>query len=391
MDRSSDHLLYRLVKSPRHFIVCKIHAKVKDKKKQGAQPTISLLFEGGIPFHKINDYSWATGLAIMGHAQESLEKALNAFEQLILLQSCLHPSSNVPDNHLRENILFSSDYKTLRTKAELLHLPLAAGILWSIYQLHPKAPLAKEALQKYYPKLLAYQNLLYQERDPQEDGLITNLHPWESFHGQEDHWQEKLRSLSNKQVPQNDKISVGYHLLEQLSEGTSPMEIQDPLFHSFMSWSNESLIQMGGVLGEDVQDIMEKYELTVFSINDQLWNADQQKFCPFDLKQQIYLPVDVLYSALCLFSEVATQDLAEELYPQLEKRLKMKMATKIKAQEFHPLSIAGQILLLEGLNTYGFDELSVLLMQRLNFLLQQNAKQQEHDFLMKGFKLFLQS
>jgi hypothetical protein len=99
----------------------------------------------------------------------------------------------------------------------------------------------------------------------------------------------------------------------------------------------------------------------------------------------------VLYSALCLFSEVATQDQAEELYPQIEKRLKKKMATKIKAAEFHPLSIAEQILLLEGLNTYGFDELTVLLMQRLNFLLQQNAEEEEHDFLMKGFQLFLQS
>jgi hypothetical protein len=343
---------------------------VKDKKKQGDQPTISLLFEGGIPFHKVNDYSWAAGLAIMGHAQESLEKALNAFEQLVLLQSCLHPASNTPDNHLKENILIPNDHKNFADKAKLLHLPLAAGILWSIYQLHPEEPLAKEALQKYYPELLAYQNLLYQERDPQEDGLISIFHPWESLHSQEDHWQEKLQSIADKQAPQNDKVSGGYQLLEQLAEGAAPFEIQDPLFHAFLSWSNESLIQMGGVLGEDVLDIMEKYELTVFSINDQLWNADQRQFCPFDLKQQIHLPVDVLYSALCLFSEVATQDQAEELYPQIEKRLKKKMATKIKAAEFHPLSIAEQILLLEGLNTYGFDELTVLLMQRLNFLLQ---------------------
>jgi hypothetical protein len=168
VDRSSENLFYRLAKSPRHFIVCKINAKVKDKKKQGDQPTISLLFEGGIPFHKVNDYSWAAGLAIMGHAQESLEKALNAFEQLVLLQSCLHPASNTPDNHLKENILIPNDHKNFADKAKLLHLPLAAGILWSIYQLHPEEPLAKEALQKYYPELLAYQNLLYQERDPQE-------------------------------------------------------------------------------------------------------------------------------------------------------------------------------------------------------------------------------
>jgi hypothetical protein len=364
---------------------------VKHKKKQGAQPTVSLLLEGGIPFHQINDYGWAFGLAIMGHAHKSLEQALDAFEQLLLLQSCLHPTSDASAHHLKENILFPKDYRSLEGRVELAHLPLAAGILWSIYELHREAPLAKEALHKYYPRLLAYHHQLYQERDPNEDGLITNFHPWESFHGQEEHWHEKLQSISKNEGGQKSALDTGYQLLKQWSQDGYAFEVQDPLFHAFLSWSNESLIQIGGALGEDVQDIMEQYELTVFSINDQLWNAEQLQYSPFDLKEKKHIPVDVLNSALCLFSEVATQDRAEELYPQLEKRLKKKMATKIKAAEFHPLSIADQILLLEGLTIYGFDELSVLLMQRLNFLLQQNAKQKEHDFLMKGFQLFLQS
>lgn len=364
---------------------------MKHKKKQGAQPTISLLLEGGIPFHKINDYSCAFGLAIMGHAQESLERALNAFEQLLLLQSCLHPASTVSGNHLKENILFPEAYSSLEEQVELTHLPLAAGVLWSIYQLHPNEAPAKEALRTYYPRLLAYHNYLYQERDPHEDGLITNFHPWESCHGQDVHWQEKLGTITAKEAAREEEAATGYHLFKQLATGVHPFEVQDPLFHAFLSWSNESLIQIGGVLGEDVRDIMEQYELTVFSINDQLWNTDRQQFSPFDLQQKIHLPVDELYSALCLFSEVATQDRAEELYPQMEKWLKKKMNATIKAEEFHPLSIADQIILLEGLNTYGFDELSVLLMQRLSFLLQKNTEEKKHEFLMKGFKLFLQN
>ena len=94
---------------------------------------------------------------------------------------------------------------------------------------------------------------------------------------------------------------------------------------------------------------------------------------------------------MCLFSEIATQDRAEELYPRLERELKKQMQSKIQNEEFHPLAIADQVLLFEGLTNYGFDELAVLLLQRLSFLLQKMEDQQEDnqfDFLTKGFNLF---
>lgn len=320
----------------------------------------------------------AFSMAILGHANESLEEALDAFDQLLLLQT--HGYSTT--DPAVENV-------------KLAHLPLEAGVLWGIYQIHKDHPLAKQALKKYYPSILAYHDHLYQHRDPQEDGLISNIHPWETLYSKAEYWNELIHSHLMIQAPISamSHESLAALLLDRLGRAEKALQVLDPVFHAFLSWSNEALIQIGGVLGEDVNAIMEKYELSIYSINDRLWNAETQLFCPFDQQKERFLPVDVMYSAQCLFSEIATQDRAEELYPQLEKALKKAMQAKIQNEEFHPLAIADQILLFQGLTAYGFDELAVLLVQRLSFQLQQASNQAEYapfHFLIKGFELFLQ-
>ena len=253
---------------------------MKDKKKQGSEPTVSFIFEGGIPFQKINDYSWALGLAIMGHARESLEDALNGFEQLLHLQASLHLKSDSPSNYWEENILLPNMYLEAAQKAKLIHLPIAAGVLWDMYQIHEGNPLVMEALQKYYPTLLAYHNKLYQQRDPHEDGLISNIHPWETLHGQAAYWRRKLGEIVSAKDTNANKSTTAYHLLELIAQSQQPFKVQDPIFHAFLNWSNESLIQIGGVLGEDVLDIIEKYELSVYCINERLWDEEEKLFLP---------------------------------------------------------------------------------------------------------------
>ena len=365
---------------------------MKDKKKQDAQSTIPAMFEGGIPFHQINDYSVAFGLAILGHARQSLEEALSAFEQLLQLQSCLQEVKTSRSEQWKEIIHFPEKYQGFVPKISLLHLPIGAGILWGIYQIHEDHPLASEALRTYYPQLLAYHNQLYQDRDPKEDGLISNHHPWETLHGQADHWKEMLDTISPPQTSTAAQLTQAYELMGLNTPTEHPFCIQDPIFHAFLSWSNESLIQIGGHLKEDVLDIIEKYELSIYCINDQLWNHDQLLFCPFNEHRANHLSVGVLESAICLFSEFATQDRAEEFYPQLEKALKKEMQSKVGKNEFHPLHIAERILLFEGLSNYGFDELSILLLQRLSFILQ-NIKDEKpaeaNSFLIQGFDLYL--
>ncbi len=380
---------------------------MKDKNKQDAQSTFFSGLNRGIPFHNIFDSTWAFGLAILGFAKESFEEAVAAFEQLFLIEdipknlsSYTTPGSAILISVPEEGSFLSNHSFPLKMT------PIAAGVLWGIYEIHQKDEKAQDLIQRYFPTLLKMHRALYKDREFQDDGLIVNVHPWETPHSQFSYWNSPmLKALSEASLTDSsdlknniDNYQIAYRLLEYLSRqknsslAETPFRIKDPLFHAFLSWGNESLIKLGGALGEDVQEVIDWYELTIYSISDQLWDSELKCYSPFDLITSRHLPVDILDSTQCLFSEVATQDLAEELYPQLEKRLKKEMQTKIKSTESHPITLGRRILLQLALSNYGFDELNVLLLQRLSFILRKEQKEEIlsfNDFLIRGFHLFL--
>lgn len=367
---------------------------MKNKKKEGDQSTVSSMFSGELYVHELFDFSWAFGLATVGIAEDSFEEASSAFEQLMLF-----PSYSATGSDENIHLLYPEGFpKTTQQPLPLLVPPIAAGVLWEIYELNKEKKEAQTLIRDYYPLLLAQQRRLYDWRDPSEDGLITNIHPWETGHPASGSWTSLLQSISPAELPGlSSDLRQAYSLLEKLNAQdlkSAGFQVQDPLFHAFLCWNNMALIKIGAALGEDVREVIEWDELSIFSINERLWNPELKRYCPFDLKQSRHLPMNILDSALCFFSEPATQDLAEESYPQLEARLKKAMRTKIQGEDLQPVSIARHLLLLEGLNNYGFDELSVLLLQRLGFLLQQaqlNLNKDDHKtaFLLRGFQLFL--
>ncbi len=381
---------------------------MKNKKKNGPEPIATFIFDGGMPFHNNFDHIWAYGLAIIGTAQESFDEAAAAFEQLCALQSLSSYWTDFSEHEEEIPISWPQEFVHLQNASNwLCSVPVVSGVLWNIYDQHEEKATAKALLKQYYPALLNFQRTLYQRRDLNEDGLITNIHPWETGQGGSERWREIVEEqLKNggysleAEAPGalSPSLFQAYQLLdrsysspvdEQIRKGA--FRIQDPFFHAFLSWSNESLIKIGAALGQDVQEIIEWYELSTYSINQKLWNPERHRYCPFDENMPGHLPIDILESAVCLFSEVATQDYAELMYPSLEKRLKKDFALKIRAAEQFPLAIARQVLLLQSLQNYGFDDLSIQLMQRLGFVMQQLEKKEIHKdhFLLKGLWLFL--
>ncbi len=378
---------------------------MKNKKKHGPEPTVTSIFDGEMSFHNTFDHIWVYGLAVMGKAQESFEEAAAAFEQLYQLQSLSDYLSSPSDTESWLKITWPATFEHLQAGAgRLCAVPVLAGVLWGIYEPHKEKESAKALLRQYYPSLLNFQRTLYNRRDPNADGLITNIHPWETGQGSSERWRELTEHLLQStgvslEPTEPDQLSPflfqSYQLFHQLVSGNSekqePFRVQDPFFHAFLSWNNESLIKMGAALEQDVQEVIEWYELSTYSINEKLWNTESHRYCPYDENAARHLPIDLLESAVCLFSETATQDLAEQMYPHLEKRLKKAFSLKIRATEQHPLAVARQILLFQSLQSYGFDELSIQLLQRLGVVLQQADQNSEkkQDFLWKGLWSFL--
>lgn len=75
--------------------------------------------------------------------------------------------------------------------------PVAAMAVWRIYKtlLGTNPTLATEILKEFYPKLLAYHRYLHTARDPEQSGLVTIYHPWESGFDNSPRWDEALERI----------------------------------------------------------------------------------------------------------------------------------------------------------------------------------------------------
>lgn len=75
--------------------------------------------------------------------------------------------------------------------------PLVAEALTKVADLLPKRE-RRAWLKRYYPKLLAYHEWLYRERDPHGEGLVLLVHPWESGLDNSPPW---IREIRQNQTP----------------------------------------------------------------------------------------------------------------------------------------------------------------------------------------------
>ncbi len=83
-----------------------------------------------------------------------------------------------------------------------------------------------------------------------------------------------------------------YDLFDPLEEGLPATgNIQDPLFLMALTWSNESLIHLGHMLNFDVLDVIQWHELTIYSMNDKLWDDECGGYQLYNLAEEQYCAV----------------------------------------------------------------------------------------------------
>lgn len=139
-----------------------------------------------------------------------------------------------------------------------------------------------------------------------------------------------------------------YELFDPLEEGLPAIgRVQNPMFLMALTWSNESLIHLGHMLGEDVLEIIQWHELTIYSMNEKLWDEDSGGYLSYDLTEEQYLRGDRLTRFVPMACEIPTQDQAECMLLKIEREL---FSGEISVWEGW--------LLYQGLRRYDFDELA---------------------------------
>jgi hypothetical protein len=77
--------------------------------------------------------------------------------------------------------------------------PVHAISCYYIYKNSDDKALAREFLNKMYPRLKAFHRFLMTDRDPEKSGLVTILHLWESGLDDSPRWDEALSRISVKE------------------------------------------------------------------------------------------------------------------------------------------------------------------------------------------------
>ena len=221
-----------------------------------------------------------------------------------------------------ENCPFSPDevYTSGVTQA-----PIFGFVLLQMYELAEDRKLAELFLREMYPKIYAFHEYLYTNRDSEDEGLIALIHPTEAGMSQSPLWDAILDKIPVKKTETEKRIydyerhayivsllqSNDYN--EHKIEKNCPIRVQDPFFNAILSWSNEAMIEIGRILKEDVTDFVQWNELTIYSMNEKLWDEEQGIYNAYDLVNKTFIPGETLSGLLPIMTDIPNIDQAENI------------------------------------------------------------------------------
>ena len=269
-----------------------------------------------------------------------------------------------------------------------------------------------EFVKEIYPRLVHSHRYLYQNRDPFNEGLVYINHNWESGTDNSPLWDEALdsidvtrardvsalrrdlKSVDAGQRPTNENYKRYIYLVDLFKSCNyddkkiferCPFLIQDVLFNALLIRSNEALIQLALLIGEDASEIEEWNQKSIHTLNTKCWDEESGFYYDFDLNGNKKIPIKVSNGFMPLFAGACTAQQAEKLKDQLFTSFKngnylLCPSCAIDEPSFNPVKywrgpvwINVNWMLYHGLKRYGFAEEARLVKQNSLELIEQTG------------------
>jgi len=213
------------------------------------------------------------------------------------------------------NITTSANAPTHGLTTGICQPPVHSTACWHIYQHAKDKASAKRFLKHMFPKLVAWHQYLYRDRDPNTEGLVYVRHMWESGMDNTPMWDAALDSmeLTPEMIPpytRKDTLHVDprerptkffydrvVYLIKLFIDNAyneeaigkcCPFLMQDVLFNSLLARGNQDLALIAEELGEDPVQYMKWAAWTNAAINAKLWNGSF--YCDYNLVSQSLSP-----------------------------------------------------------------------------------------------------
>lgn len=226
--------------------------------------------------------------------------------------------------------------------------PVVAIAAEKVAQKLPEAE-AHVFLKQIYPKLLAYHNWLYRDRDPDNRGLIVLVNAWECGFDNTPPWMHTIRFLSplwistfikmrlngvftkrrrdTKTVPAEQRISNiealklahlaymhrknDYDSRKTIS--TSRYCVEDIGFSSILIAANKSLLRIANHISEDIpSDLSYRFTQTEKAL-EELWDEETQMYYSRNFHTKRVLKQPTISGLLPLFSGAISKERADKL------------------------------------------------------------------------------
>jgi hypothetical protein len=355
-----------------------------------------------------HQWSWDSALIAIGYSGYDQDRAVRGLRHLfeaqwkngLLPQIVFNPrfTNYFPGPnfwHAKESPEAPNHHET----SGVIQPPVHATAALYVYRHAENEAGAKEFLEYAFPKLKAWHEYLYRERDPQGEGLVYIRHPWESGMDNSPMWDQIMQRLHLRaeQIPPYHRADI--HTVTASNRPTStaydrfaylvklfadcgydedkiredcPFLVQDVLFNSLLCKANRDLAEIARVLGEDPSTYEGLAEKTKGAINEKLWDEDRGTYLDYDFADN--RPIRVYFGpnlAGPLYASIPDQDRVKLVLDTLENDgfgLSDENITPIPSYDVHgygfseerywrgPVWINIDWFLMKGLGTYGYEE-----------------------------------
>jgi glycogen debranching enzyme len=311
-----------------------------------------------VPAHGMypHQWSWDSAFIVMGYAHYDQERAEKEFKRLFKGQWSNGMVPHIVYNESDEDTGYfpGPDFWQLEDIEQAPNEPRTSGICQP-----PVHAIAVRHLLKYakdreraqsfaadlFPKLKAWHNFLYKERDPNNEGLVYIRHPWASGQDNAPNWDKVMKriDLKDKDIPEyqrkdtdhansaerpsDEKYDYYVYLIgffrrhhydeKKMYEAGCPFMVQDILFNSLLCRAGRDLAQIAEWLGDDPTPFQEQAHKTAKAINNKLWDENHGIYVDYDLANDESVEIHMLSGFMPYFADIPSPIRAERMFNYL--------------------------------------------------------------------------
>jgi Trehalase len=301
-----------------------------------------------------HQWSWDSACIAMGYSRTNQERAEQELRSLFVGQwrNGLLPhivfaegQAYFPGPEFWRTDLSPDAPRTPRTSG-IVQPPVHATAVLQVYRYGRDRERAAAFLAELAPKLEAWHDYLYAERNRSGDGLIEIWHPWESGMDNSPLWDPVFAriELADGEVPEYERIDRKlvepaerptdeeydyYAYLVKLYRDRSydgaairadcTFVVHDVLFNSLLVQANRDLAEIARLAGGDGERHERRAELTAAAIEERLWRGGEHSYLDRDVRSGEWITVRVGSAFAPLYAGTPSEERARFLVERLRE------------------------------------------------------------------------